>query len=83
VDLYIHFLIRLHGVVLNKLSTGTTSSYPLDKRLCECRPWRCTVAANLLDLRYSNPGPSSHSPVAICLQWIEFRNVKADDIQGV
>jgi hypothetical protein len=30
VDLYIHFPIRLHGVVLNKLSTGTTLPYYVD-----------------------------------------------------
>jgi hypothetical protein len=29
VDLYIHFLLRLHGVMLNQLSSGTTSPFRL------------------------------------------------------
>jgi hypothetical protein len=32
VDLYIHFPIHLHGIVLNELSTGTTILYLTDRK---------------------------------------------------
>jgi hypothetical protein len=34
VDLYIHSPIRLHGVVLNELSTGTTLLFTFTTHLC-------------------------------------------------
>jgi hypothetical protein len=37
VDLYIHFPIRLHGIVFNLLSTGTTLPLPHRKNICSLK----------------------------------------------
>jgi hypothetical protein len=48
VDLYIHSLIRLHGVVLNYLSTGTT--LPLLAHLTSLPSLRCDRPVTNLNL---------------------------------
>jgi hypothetical protein len=56
VDLYIHSPIRLHGVVLNSLSTGTTLPFFLTFYPCECQDTTMKWS-----LRLPSPSPSRHS----------------------
>jgi hypothetical protein len=74
-SVHIHSPIRLHGVVLNWLSTGTTLPLPLKKHIAS--PLPVTSVRRIVAFI-----SESHMKLikSLCAQTTDWHNVKAGDI---